>query len=195
MYMSNSNPTIIIKPDDEKPYAKLDWEPYKGKLVDVIYRKEKDIVVPQIVTSSDIMISQDKRFDNFINDFLIRTKLRMGPFHKIAEAGRWVIRGKNTYTSNIFTSYSINSIKPNDAFPPLAETVQEALRNEPEENLKGLILMHTHPIPNTPLSPRDYNSVRTLAKEIGMEKGDLIQIMAIPINEKGNLVFQYDLYM
>lgn len=190
-----SNPKVNINPEDRKSYAKIDWEPYKGKLVDVIYHEEEVIVVPQLITSSEIMVSQDKGLDNFVNDFLIRAKLRMGPFYGIAEAGRFVIRGEKSYLSSIFTSHSLNSIYAEDALPELAKTVQEALRNEPEENLKELILIHTHPIHNAPLSQGDYNLASTLAQELGMEKGDHIRVMAIPINEKGNLVFQHDLYM
>ncbi len=184
---------IMINSEDEDPYVNLDWTPYKGKEVDVVYRKDKDIIVPQLVTSKDLIRKDDERLADLVEDFLLRAPLTIASFYDIAEVGRWMIRGQNIYTSNIFTSYSMNSIKAEDAFPPLTKTVQEALNNEPESDLKDLILMHTHPKPNTPLSPGDYRSVEKLAGDFGMEKGDTIKILAIPINEKGNLIFSYDL--
>lgn len=189
--MADKKPMIIINPNDTKPYTRINWQSYLGMEVDVVYHKDQNIVVPQFVTSRQRMISEDKSLSNLIDIFLSDARLKFDAFYKLAEMGRWIVSGNKPYLSDVFTSYSINSIKPEDALPALAKTIDQSLSYETEDDLQGLILVHTHPIANAPLSPGDINSLNIIGEQLGLEEGDKIQLIAIPINQKGGLIFRY----
>lgn len=191
--MNKTKPKVVINTNDERPYTSIDWNQYIGTEIDVIYSNEGGIVVPQYVTSKSKLLSEDAELERLVSDFLLRARARLGPFCTIAEGGRWAIIGNKAYTSSIFTSYNINSIKLEDALPALAKTVQEALLHEKEEDLKQLVLMHTHPIANAPLSPSDIKALKLMANELGLGKEEQMRILAIPVNQKGELIFMHTL--
>jgi hypothetical protein len=194
--MQEENPSVVIRLDGENPYANLDWDPYKGMTVDVVYRRKgsDDASFPQIVTSSELIGSEDEELAGIVNEFLVKGAFGMYPYHGFKQCGTWVMRGQKTYTSETFTSHRIESIMMEDAFNPLLKTFNEISSRYPEENIKNLIMMYMHPFQNAPVSVNICSFAEKLAKQMGIKDGESIQMMAIPINEGGNLIFRYDVY-
>jgi len=189
--MTPERPQIILTSKEDE--INTNWNQYIGKLVDVIiYRKEKERIIPQFVSSKELLNSEDPELGDLVDLFLDDVKKELKEVYVLAEAGRFIIRGDNTYSSDIFTSYSMHAIYFDHFFQPLAKTVRKALANEPESNLHELIIVHTHPRAG-PLSYSDITTLEVMGGAIGLRQGDQLQVMAIPIKEKGDLIFRYSL--
>ncbi|MBI4918389.1 hypothetical protein HY837_00535 [archaeon] len=175
-------PIIRINNPNYEGYAKIDWSKYMGqKVLVIITGKEIYQEVVSLKTISEENPVLAKHIENFLNE---------AKSYKEVEAGKWFITGKNKiHVSKIFTSSKFKEITANNAFPALAETIKKALEEEQESDLKKLTLIHTHPV-CSPLSSKDIQSIKELAKDLDMKKGNA-EILAISIKEK--IIFRYSL--
>lgn len=179
------NPVEIIIKKDSPP---VDWDKYIGQEVGVVYEDDNEIV-SQNVTSLENM--EDRVMAKSIKDFSTDAKQELGPGYCIGECGRWVVLGEDSHYSEIFDSGGIGRIEAKDALRSLTALADKHIgKEEVEEDLSGLVLLHTHPLDIAPLSPADIKMLRKIGGIIGDENYRL-EIYAIPTN--GEVVFNHRL--
>jgi hypothetical protein len=172
--------------NDTGEYPNIDWSEHLGKeiIIEILGKKTE-----QVVLSLGIISEDDPRLATIIKKLIRESK-------KIpnVEIGQWVVFGKKKiYESGIFTSKRFKEIHARDAFQKLAETIQKALKQENESDLNRLSLLHTHPISGGPLSYQDILTLQTIAKQLGAEGDDHLEIFAIPTPDNGSIIFKYTL--
>ncbi len=147
--------------------------------------------IPQSVDSLENLMEKSPKVGEALAGFLAEAKENLGPAYQISESGRWFVIGKNDlYKSEVFTSNCFAQISARDAMPKLVATVTAALAVENEEDLNRLILVHTHPI-DSPLSNSDITTIHELSEMVGIEKGDSMEVMAIPVAKEGEVIYRY----
>jgi hypothetical protein len=175
-------------------FGTVDWKPYIGKKVTVVFNPQHKI--------DQVVISQSEASQNVkraVTQLLKNTTVGWPIRFMTVESGIWMVTSsKKTYYSKIFTSKDSHSLYYNREGKLPYETMMRKQRrlSAPGESPFELTLIHTHPGKGDPINKFDTQATESIAKKAFQEMPTLkvVTLYAIPTKAKGNLYFRYRVF-